>query len=171
MKFIADLHIHSHYSIATSKKLIPEYLDYWARIKGIDVIGTGDCIHPGWLNELQDKLEEAGNGFYRLKEEYRINDPLVAKRPCIPKDVYFMLKQKLILLLLRPSLIIANRALPGRGSGMLKYRIHPLRTSQSSPSGNLSLFSSQFSVLSSQLSVLWARVIVRLPGGPSNDST
>ena len=53
--FIADLHIHSKFSVATSKKLIPEYLDLWARIKGINVLGTGDCIHPGWLSELKEK--------------------------------------------------------------------------------------------------------------------
>jgi DNA helicase II / ATP-dependent DNA helicase PcrA len=69
-KFIADFHIHSHFSLATSKKLIPEYLDLWAGIKGINVIGTGDCIHPGWLKELKEKLEPADNGLFRLKKEY-----------------------------------------------------------------------------------------------------
>ncbi len=55
MTFIADLHIHSHYSMATSKQLIPEYLDYWARLKGITIVGTGDFTHPGWLAELKEK--------------------------------------------------------------------------------------------------------------------
>ncbi len=40
---LADLHIHSHYSMATSKKMDPEHLEYWARLKGIDLLGTGDC--------------------------------------------------------------------------------------------------------------------------------
>ncbi|HGY55679.1 MAG TPA: DNA helicase UvrD [Caldithrix abyssi] len=71
MKFIADLHIHSHYSIATSKQLIPEYLDYWARIKGITVVGSGDFTHPGWLKELKEKLEPAEEGLFRLKEQFR----------------------------------------------------------------------------------------------------
>ena len=70
MKFIADLHIHSHYSRATSKNLTPEYLDYWAKVKGIQVVGTGDCIHPGWLKELKEKLEPAESGFYRLKPDF-----------------------------------------------------------------------------------------------------
>ena len=56
MKFIADLHIHSHFSMATSKKLTPEHLDYWAKLKGIKVVGTGDFSHPGWTAELKEKL-------------------------------------------------------------------------------------------------------------------
>ncbi len=71
MAFLADLHIHSHYSIATSKDLVPEYLDYWARIKGIKVVGTGDFTHPGWLAELKEKLEPAETGLFKLKDEYR----------------------------------------------------------------------------------------------------
>ena len=67
MKFIADLHIHSHFSIATSKLLTPEHLDRWARIKGIRVVGTGDFTHPGWLAELKEKLEPAEEGLFKLK--------------------------------------------------------------------------------------------------------
>lgn len=72
MRYIADLHIHSHYSIATSKDLIPEKLDYWARMKGITVVGTGDFTHPGWLKELKEKLEPAEPGLFKLKDELRI---------------------------------------------------------------------------------------------------
>jgi len=45
--YVTDFHIHSHYSRATSKLLTPEYLAYWARIKGVHVVGTGDITHPG----------------------------------------------------------------------------------------------------------------------------
>ena len=45
---IADLHIHSRYSRATSRDCIPEQLEWWARRKGIQVIGTGDFTHPAW---------------------------------------------------------------------------------------------------------------------------
>lgn len=69
MKFIADLHIHSHFSRATSKDLVPEDLSLWAQKKGIAVIGTGDFTHPGWLEELQEKLVEEGNGLYRLRPD------------------------------------------------------------------------------------------------------
>jgi len=72
MRFIADLHIHSHYSISTSPQLTPEHLEAWAAIKGISVIGTGDFTHPGWLEELKDKLEPAEEGLFRLKRGYRL---------------------------------------------------------------------------------------------------
>jgi DNA helicase II / ATP-dependent DNA helicase PcrA len=69
MKFIADLHIHSHFSRATSGDLDPEHLSLWAQKKGISVIGTGDFTHPGWIGELQEKLIESGNSLYQLKPE------------------------------------------------------------------------------------------------------
>jgi PHP family Zn ribbon phosphoesterase len=70
VRFIGDFHIHSHFSIATSKNLIPEYLVYWAQVKGITVVCTGDFTHPGWLKELQEKLTPAEPGLFRLKDEY-----------------------------------------------------------------------------------------------------
>jgi len=69
MKFIADLHIHSHFSRATSRSLDPQHLAIWARKKGIYVIGTGDFTHPGWVSELKEALIEAENGLYRLRPE------------------------------------------------------------------------------------------------------
>ena len=87
---IVDLHIHSHYSRATSKQLTPEYLDYWARIKGIQVLGSGDITHPGWLAELQEKLEPAEEGLFRLKPAYR-DVPEAADFPAPDGEVRFML--------------------------------------------------------------------------------
>ena len=69
MKLVADLHIHSKYSRATSSKLTPAYLDRWAGIKGIGLLGTGDCTHPQWLKILNDELEEAAPGLYRLNRD------------------------------------------------------------------------------------------------------
>jgi uncharacterized protein (TIGR00375 family) len=74
MRFIADLHIHSKYSIATSIDLSPEIIWKWAQLKGITVIGTGDFTHPAWLGELREKLEPAGNGLYRLKKKFQSHD-------------------------------------------------------------------------------------------------
>lgn len=70
MKMIGDLHIHSRFSMATSKEGTPENLDFWARKKGISLIGTGDFTHPVWREELRDRLIPEGNGLYRIKEEY-----------------------------------------------------------------------------------------------------
>lgn len=69
--YIADLHIHSRYSRATSRDLTPEQLDCSARQKGIRLLGTGDFTHPAWREELKEKLEPAEEGLYRLKKEYR----------------------------------------------------------------------------------------------------
>ncbi len=71
--YIADLHIHSHYSRATSKDCSLEYLDLWARKKGIGILGTGDFTHPAWREELKEKLVSAEEGLYILKDEYRVN--------------------------------------------------------------------------------------------------
>ncbi len=71
MFYIADLHVHSHYSRATSSNLNLESLYQWARVKGINVVGTGDFTHPGWLKELKEKLEPDGSGLFRLKNPPR----------------------------------------------------------------------------------------------------
>ena len=76
--YIADLHIHSRYSRATSKDCTPEHLDLWARRKGIHIVGTGDFTHPGWREELGQKLEPAEEGMYVLRDEYRIADQRAA---------------------------------------------------------------------------------------------
>lgn len=68
MKMIADLHIHSRFSMATSKEGTPENLDFWARKKGISLIGTGDFTHPVWREELKERLVSEGNGLYRLRD-------------------------------------------------------------------------------------------------------
>lgn len=81
MHFIADLHIHSHYSIATSSSLTPENLDLWARRKGIQVIGTGDIFHPGWYNEIKEKLIPTEDGLYRIKDEYCIKNDYLLPSP------------------------------------------------------------------------------------------
>ena len=70
MKMIGDLHIHSRFSMATSREGTPENLDFWARKKGISLIGTGDFTHPVWREELKERLVTEGNGLYRLRDEY-----------------------------------------------------------------------------------------------------
>jgi len=68
MRFVADLHVHSHFSRATSQQMDVEHLCTAAQCKGVTVVGTGDFTHPRWLAELQAKLEPAEPGLFRLKD-------------------------------------------------------------------------------------------------------
>ncbi len=68
MRFIADFHIHSKFSRATSKEMEVETLARWANKKGIALLGTGDFTHPTYFAELRSKLEPLGNGLFRLKK-------------------------------------------------------------------------------------------------------
>jgi uncharacterized protein (TIGR00375 family) len=67
MKLIADFHIHSKYSRATSPSTDLENLDKWAKIKGVNVLGTGDFTHPLWFKEIKEKLESAEPGLFKLR--------------------------------------------------------------------------------------------------------
>ncbi|MEA2062521.1 MAG: UvrD-helicase domain-containing protein, partial [Gemmatimonadota bacterium] len=97
MKYIADVHLHSHYSIATSKDLDPEHLFEGAAIKGIGLVGTGDFTHPGWRAELSEKLvpEQNGSGFFRLKPEFE--EPVRARlpKPVAGAEVRFVLSAEI----------------------------------------------------------------------------
>ncbi|MDP3260410.1 MAG: endonuclease Q family protein [Thermodesulfovibrionales bacterium] len=87
MKFIADLHMHSRYSRATSRDMTPENLWKWSQLKGITVLGTGDFTHPQWLSEIKEQLDSCGNDLFRLKNKYRLND---IPASC-SSEMYFML--------------------------------------------------------------------------------
>jgi uncharacterized protein (TIGR00375 family) len=67
MKFYADLHIHSRFSRATSKDLTIRNLEKWGKVKGLNLIGTGDFTHPEWIKELKLNLEEDGTGILKSK--------------------------------------------------------------------------------------------------------
>jgi DNA helicase-2/ATP-dependent DNA helicase PcrA len=67
--FHADLHIHSRFSRACSRDCDLEHLAWWARRKGITVVGTGDFTHPGWADELRESLIPAEPGLFRLRPE------------------------------------------------------------------------------------------------------
>lgn len=75
MEVNSDLHIHSHYSAATSPQMNLPVLTKWASKKGIELIGTGDCLHPKWLNEIRvlERIDEGtfttGNTHFVLTGE------------------------------------------------------------------------------------------------------
>lgn len=66
---VVDLHVHSHHSRATSKNSNLEGLYKWGKLKGINIIGTGDFTHPEWFLELSHKLVPAEDGLYALNSE------------------------------------------------------------------------------------------------------
>ena len=70
-KIIADLHIHSRFSYACSREMEAERLAWWARRKGITLLGTGDFTHPIYLTYLKQHLEPAEEGLFRLREGER----------------------------------------------------------------------------------------------------
>jgi len=67
--FVADLHIHSRYSMACSRDLTLPNLALWSRRKGISLLGTGDFTHPAWNEHLREHLRPAEPGLYRLSPE------------------------------------------------------------------------------------------------------
>tara|TARA_Y100001960_G_C14699019_1_gene840555 strand:- start:166 stop:915 length:750 start_codon:yes stop_codon:yes gene_type:complete len=69
MSFVADVHLHSRHSRATSRDLTPENLHRWSALKGIDLVGTADFTHPEWLAEIKQKLEPAEDGILRLRPD------------------------------------------------------------------------------------------------------
>ena len=90
MKFIADLHVHSKYSRATAKNLDLENLYLWAQYKGIHIVGTGDFLHPKWYKEIEEKLEPAESGLFKLKDKFALNVDAQIPQSC-RGQVRFML--------------------------------------------------------------------------------
>lgn len=70
----ADLHIHSKYSMATSKNMAPEAMTLQAKLKGLNLVATGDALHNKYLEELGDTLEETSDGIFSIKNSEK-NDP------------------------------------------------------------------------------------------------
>ena len=95
-QYRADLHVHSRYSRATSKALTARHLAAWARVKGLDVVATGDFTHPTWLEELKDQLVEDGQGLLRLKDPKGLESeiPWLSDYP-MPGHAKFMLSAEI----------------------------------------------------------------------------
>lgn len=94
MPFHADLHVHSKYSRATSRDLDLEHLAWWAALKGIAVVGTGDCVHPSWLAEIREKLVPDGGGLFRLRREIEAQIEKTLPPAC-RRPVRFMLSTEI----------------------------------------------------------------------------
>jgi len=118
MKLIADLHLHSKYSRATSKEMNLEVMSLWSKFKGIDILGTGDFTHPLWFGELEQKLEEQEKGFFKLKSgKENVYFLLTSEISCIYSKGGRL--RKIHLVLIAPSLEVVrkiNNTLAGRGN-------------------------------------------------------
>jgi uncharacterized protein (TIGR00375 family) len=68
MRFIADFHLHSKFSRATSRDMEVETVARWGKKKGISLLGTGDFTHPTYFAELKSKLVPTGNGLFDLRK-------------------------------------------------------------------------------------------------------
>lgn len=97
MSFIADLHIHSKYSMACSKNLDLPHINAWCQIKGIDLVSTADFTHPGWFKELHEQLEEVDTGVYKLKDRFVGNVDVHVAEAC-ERDVRFILTTEVSLI-------------------------------------------------------------------------
>jgi len=96
MKFLADLHIHSKYSRATSRDMVLDALAPWAKVKGVSLLATGDFTHPEWLFLMKEKLEPMGNGFLRLKPSTTSFDAGPFKGlPAMARPMAFVLSSEL----------------------------------------------------------------------------
>src|SRR4029078_10928486 len=74
--YVADLHIHSRFSRACSRDLTLPNLAWWARRKGIALLGTGDFTHPAWFDHLRESLVEDTDGLFRHKDEAEVTKRL-----------------------------------------------------------------------------------------------
>src|SRR4051794_17003259 len=88
--YVADLHIHSRYSRACSRDLTLPNLAWWARRKGIALLGTGDFTHPAWFDHLRENLVDAGPGLFRLADEAEVTKRLPGSLQASP-SARFML--------------------------------------------------------------------------------
>jgi len=64
----ADLHIHGCYSIATSKNMTPQVMAPQAKLKGLDLVASGDALHQKWLKLLEETTEESSDGIFSLRD-------------------------------------------------------------------------------------------------------
>ena len=67
----ADLHIHGRYSIATSKNMTPSVMAPQAKLKGLDLVATGDALHQKWMSLVEETTEESSDGIFSLKDSAR----------------------------------------------------------------------------------------------------
>jgi uncharacterized protein (TIGR00375 family) len=91
MRYVADLHLHSKFSRATSREMTLDTLARWAKVKGISLLATGDITHPEWLFLAKEKLVPTGNGFFQLKNILSASNDHLSSVSVSPSDISFLL--------------------------------------------------------------------------------
>jgi len=95
MKFIADLHLHSKFSRATSRDMTFDMMAWWAKVKGITLLATADFTHPEWFFLTKQKLEPADNGLFHLKNPQTPENEYLRAIALSPHDVSFVLSTEI----------------------------------------------------------------------------
>lgn len=106
MRVIADLHLHSKYSRATSPQMNIRSLALWGKKKGINLLATGDFTHPVYAKEMKDLLVEDGSGFLFLPEEPETKFVINGEISCIYK--HKGKTRRLHLLIFVPNFAVAD---------------------------------------------------------------
>src|SRR5882724_3054828 len=110
MHYVCDFHLHSKYSRAVSQMMTLPVMAQYAKQKGLDILTASDFTHPLWFKEIQNQLEEAGEGIYRLKE----HEPLQDIRFLLSTEISSIYKQgdklrRIHNLVFVPSLAVAEK--------------------------------------------------------------
>jgi uncharacterized protein (TIGR00375 family) len=95
MKFVADLHLHSKFSRATSRDMTLDQMACWAAAKGVGLLASADFTHPEWLFLMKAKLEPTGDGLFRLKSLTPPEDPRLQPYAAAARDVRFLLSTEI----------------------------------------------------------------------------
>ena len=64
----ADFHVHSCFSMASSKDMLIKNMAPKSKLKGLQILGTGDAFHPGWLNIIEETTTYSGDGIYSFED-------------------------------------------------------------------------------------------------------
>src|SRR3989344_3613132 len=119
---IADLQIHSRFARACSKNITIANLEKYARIKGLDLLGTGDFQHPLWWKEICVNLEEDENGILWTRNKF----PFL-----LQSEISLMFskngRRAVHLLMFSPNIEIAKQIIDALGKkGRLDYDGRPI---------------------------------------------
>src|SRR3989344_1756858 len=127
-EYIADFQIHSRYARACSKNTTLDLLEKYGRIKGVDILGTGDFQHPGWNKEIKEKLKEDDKGILWSKTGFPFIWQTEVSLMFSSVDKKGEKKRRAVhLLIFAPNRVVADKIIGYLGSkGRLDYDGRPI---------------------------------------------